>query len=45
MSLQVFKELGQEYGLMELDEVEDGSNMQSYLAELTGAKSVSFCTL
>ena len=38
--LQVFKELGQEYGLVELDEVEDGSSMQEYLSQLTGARSV-----
>lgn len=40
MAKKVFKEMGQEYGLVELDEAEDGSSMQSYLSQLTGARTV-----
>lgn len=40
MAKDVFKEIGEKFGLVELDEVEDGSSMQAYLAELTGARTV-----
>ncbi|XP_043188516.1 glutaredoxin-C4-like [Amphibalanus amphitrite] len=40
MAKKVFKEMGQEYGLIELDETQDGSSMQQYLAQITGASSV-----
>ena len=43
-NFQVFKEMGQDFGLIELDETQDGSSMQSYLSQLTGASSVRLCS-
>jgi len=37
---KVFKEIGQKYELVELDEDKDGGEMQQYLGEMTGARSV-----
>jgi glutaredoxin len=38
--LQVFKDLNQEYDLIELDQVPDGSNIQDELGKMTGARTV-----
>ena len=38
--LQVFKDLNQEYDLIELDQVPDGSAIQDELGKMTGARTV-----
>ncbi|XP_037083482.1 glutaredoxin-1-like [Pollicipes pollicipes] len=40
MAKQVFNEIGENFGLVELDQHEDGSSMQDYLGQLTGARTV-----
>lgn len=38
----MFRKLGQQYDVIELDQVQDGDEIQDALGKITGARTVSF---